>query len=282
MKTFDVLFNPLSNNGNGERDAKHLNVIFSGNILNYTDLTKIDDLVAYIAACENDIIIAGGDGTLNRFVNTVDCDALDREIWYYATGTGNDFLHDVNVTGTKKPIRIDGYLKNLPTVTVNGETKKFFNGVGFGIDGYCCEVADKIKAKDPGAKINYTAIAIKGLLFNYKSKKATVTVDGSTEVFENVWIASSMKGRYYGGGMMMAPDQDRSVPGEVSVVIYHAKSKMIALSTFPKIFEGKHVNSTDVVKIVKGSEVHVEFDAPSALQVDGETYLDVTEYSVKA
>jgi hypothetical protein len=32
----------------------------------------------------------------------------------------------------------------------------------------------------------------------------------------------------------------------------------------------------------KGKEVHVEFAKPCALQIDGETILNVTEYSVKS
>lgn len=281
MNSFDVLYNPLSDNGNGERDAKNLNIVFSGNDLKYYDITQIDDVADYINKCERMIIIAGGDGTLNRLVNEIDFDKIDKEIYYYATGTGNDFLHDINKTGSAKPIRIDGYLKNLPVATINGEERKFFNGVGFGIDGYCCEVADQLKEKDPYSKINYTAIAIKGLVKSYQSKTAIVTVDGVTRTYENVWIASSMKGRYYGGGMKMAPAQDRNVKGKVSVVIYHTKSKLIALSTFPKIFSGDHVKSKDVVKVIEGSEISVKFNEPSALQVDGETFLNVTEYSVK-
>ena len=282
MNSYTVLYNPLSNNGKGEHEARNLNVVFSGNDLSFKDITKIENLDDFVRSSEKDIIIAGGDGTLNRFVNTVDMDTVETNIYYFATGTGNDFLHDINITATDKPILINKYLKKLPVVTVNGETYKFFNGVGFGIDGYCCEIADKIKAEKPNAKINYTMIAIKGLLFNYKSKTAKVTIDGETKTFDHVWIASSMKGRYYGGGMKMAPDQDREIEGKVSVVVYHAKSKMIALSTFPKIFEGAHVNNKDVVSIVEGSEIHVEFNEPSALQVDGETFLNVTEYTVKA
>ncbi len=282
MENYTVLYNPLSHNGKGEWEAKRLNIVFSGNTFDFVDITKIENLDEYVRNCENSIIIAGGDGTLNRFVNVVDTDTIETPILYYATGTGNDFLHDINVTATDKPLNINKFIKNLPTVTVSGKTLKFFNGVGFGIDGYCCEVADKMRAEDPNAKVNYTAIAIKGLLFNYKNKTATVTIDGETKVFENVWIASSMKGRYYGGGMKMAPEQNRLDEGKVTVVIYHAKSKMIALSTFPKIFEGKHVNNTDVVTIIEGSDIHVSFNEPSALQVDGETFLNVTEYSVKA
>ena len=45
--------------------------------------------------------------------------------------------------------------------------RRFINGIGFGIDGYCCEVGDQLKAKSD-KPVNYASIAIKGLLFHYK------------------------------------------------------------------------------------------------------------------
>ena len=36
-----------------------------------------------------------------------------------------------------------------------------------------------------------------------------------------------------------------------------------------------------MVEILVGKQVKVEFDRPTALQIDGETVLDVTSYEVK-
>ena len=50
-----------------------------------------------------------------------------------------------------------------------------------------------------------------------------ITVDGETFEYDNVWLAPSMKGKFYGGGMMIAPSQDRKNK-TLSVVIYKCKS----------------------------------------------------------
>ena len=55
-------------------------------------------------------------------------------------------------------------------------------------------------------------------------------------------------------------------------------SKIKSLKNFPLIFEGKHVELTDMVKVIEGKKVHVKFSRPCAVQIDGETILDVTEY----
>lgn len=225
---------------------------------------------------EDEVVLVGGDGTLNYFINHVELENIKNKIYLLGAGTGNDFLKDIEQPAGKE-IEINKYLCNLPTVTIKDKTSKFINGVGYGIDGYCCEVADKIKEKSPNKKINYTSIAIKGLLFFFKPCHCTVEVDGQKFEYDNVWLAPIMKGRYYGGGMKVSPNQDRF--GEtISVVVYKSKSKLKALMSFPSIFEGTHINNEKIVKIHSGKKVHVTYSRPCAAQIDGDTVLDVSEY----
>ena len=51
---------------------------------------------------------------------------------------------------------------------------------------------------------------------------------------------------------------------------------------FPSIFKGEHVNHKEMVEVLTGKEITVKFDAPTALQIDGETVKNVTEYTVKS
>ena len=72
-----------------------------------------------------------------------------------------------------------------------------------------------------------------------------------------------------------------SMADKVTVVVYSCKSKLKSLMLFPSIFEGKHVEHTDVVTIITGNKVKVRFSAPCAAQIDGDTVLNVSEYSVE-
>ena len=229
---------------------------------------------------DDEIVICGGDGTLNYFINNVDCDNIKQNVYMYPTGTGNDFLADLGKLDTKEPVLINEYIKNLPTVTIDGKSSKFINGIGYGIDGYCCEVADKQRVEKPNKPINYSSIAIKGLLFHYKKRKATIKIDGETYEYKNVWLAPTMKGRYYGGGMIIAPAQDRLNSETLSVVVYKTRSKIRALMIFPSIFKGTHIKKKKVVNIMTGKDIEVEFNIPCALQIDGETVLNVKSYKV--
>lgn len=269
-----ALYNPLACNGRGRENAAKLAEVLDEQI-SFKDIreTKISDIPA-----EDKIVICGGDGTISHFVNTFG--EPERDIYYYPAGSGNDFTRDIGENGV---ILLNPYLKNLPTVEVKGKSYKVLNGVGYGIDGYCCEVGDEQRAKNPGKEINYTSIAIKGLLFHFKPANATVTVDGKEHKYKKAWLAPAMNGRYYGGGMCIAPEQDRlNAERKLSVVLMYGSGKLKTLMVFPSIFKGEHVKHTEMVEILTGHTIEVKFDRPTALQVDGETIKNVESYVIKS
>lgn len=276
-----VLFNPLAGNKRCDTDIKMIEDLIEGEIV-YCNMTKPETYSDILPEMQSGdiLIVCGGDGTLNRFINLPYDYSEKNEVYYFPMGSGNDFAHELGHKYGDKPFNITKYLKNLPEVTVNGKTYRFLNGIGYGIDGYCCEVGDKLRETTEG-NINYTAIAIKGLLFHYKPTDATVTVDGVKHKFKRVWLAPTMNGKFYGGGMMPTPNQDRT-GGKLSVMVYHNLGKLKALMVFPSIFKGEHVKHKNNIAILEGREITVEFDRPTPLQIDGETILGISSYKTKA
>ena len=271
-----VIYNPLAGNGKAKEDSQLLQMVLDEQ-LEYYDMTRITNYAAFISGMEKEdyLVIVGGDGTLNRFVNDTNGLEITQEILYFPTGTGNDFAKDMGMG--ENPRLVTEHLKNLPSVEVNGKRYRFINGVGFGIDGYCCQVGDELR-KIPGKKVNYTGIAIKGLLFHFAPRNAKVTVDRKLYAYQKVWIAPTMYGRYYGGGMIPTPNQDRS-SGKLSLMLFHGAGRIRTLCVFPGIFKGTHIKHKNMVAVHTGNEITVEFDQPTPLQIDGETVLNVTRYS---
>ena len=275
-----LLFNKKAKNRNSIEKVADLKEKYNcGEVVDVIGL-NVDEFLAKLS--ENDeVTLVGGDGTLNKFVNNVDGKILPCKFYFFSAGTGNDFLNDMKDHAQNDRIYLNDLIKNLPTVFVNGESYKFINGIGYGIDGYCCEVGDELQ-KTSTKPVNYTSIAIKGLLFHYKAPNAKVTVDGVTKEYKKVWLAPTMKGRFYGGGMMVAPSQNRfDENGLLTNVVLHHSGKIHTLMVFPKIFKGEHVKHTKMVDVRTGKHFIVEFDAPQALQVDGETIVGVTKYEVR-
>lgn len=282
MAKYCVYFNPLANNKKGEQDAKKIEECIKDGEFEYKSVLDIESYVGELTKLSEDVtfVLAGGDGTINKFVNAIEGYELSREVIYFPAGSGNDFMHDISEDGSVKYVKLNDYIKDLPWVEVNGLKQRFINGIGYGIDGYCCEVGDELR-KTSDKPINYAGIAIKGLLFHFSSRTATVVTDGETRVFKRAWLAPTMNGRFYGGGMNATPGQDRlNKEGTLSTLVFTGKSRLKTLMIFPSIFKGEHVIHKDVVTVIKGKNVEVSFDTPCALQIDGETVLNVSSYKV--
>lgn len=276
-----LLFNPLANNNAGEAKKDEVLGVLSPKYgeIQTKDVTKLN-YVEFLGELKNDdkVILLGGDGTLMRFANIVYDKKLPCSFYLYKAGTGNDFLRDVESEIKDDMVEINKFVENLPTIYVNDKEYHYINGIGYGIDGFVCEIAEKQKAAGK-KKISYAGLSIKNLIHGYKCPKAKVTVDGVTKEYKKVWLASTMNGRYYGGGMKVAPSQDR-LGNVVTNVVFHDSGKLKTLITFPKLFDGSHISKTKIIEVRSGHDVTVEFSRPMALQIDGEVVYNVTKYRV--
>ena len=98
---YRILYNPLSAHGKGKALAKNVREHLRGESYSFCDMREISDYKAYFAKLEKDdaIVITGGDGTLNRFINDTDGILPDIDVYYYPAGSGNDFYHDISALG---------------------------------------------------------------------------------------------------------------------------------------------------------------------------------------
>lgn len=224
---------------------------------------------------DDNVLLIGGDGTVNFFANTWNNIKVKGNWYIYSAGTGNDFLTDIEAKDNFA--KLNEYMDNLPKVSANGITKYFVNNVGFGVDGDVCVVAEEKKKQ--GKKIDYTKITIGLILFKFKKRYCKIKIDGKEYEFKNAFIAATMNGRYYGGGMKSAPNQDRK-GDKVTVVVMTGKSRLLTLIKFTKIFTGEYVKYKKNVHLFEGKEIEVSFDKPCGLQYDGEVIENVTSYKV--
>ena len=273
-----ILFNPCANNSDISVALEGVRAYAAAPDTVEKDLTHVDLRAEICALGDKDrVLLLGGDGTIMRLANALDGAAYTVPVYLWKSGTGNDFLRDLGKNEESEPVLLNPYLVNLPHVEVKGKTYRYINGIGFGLDGMVCEVTDALKAK--GVKnINYTAESIKLLLGGFKCPSGKVTVDGVTKQYKKIWLASAMYGKYYGGGMRVAPDQVRG-SGTLTCCVWHTSGKLATLMHFPKIFTGEHVQYKKSIDVLSGKKITVEFDKPTALQIDGETVSGVTTYT---
>lgn len=264
-----VFYNPLAGSGKCKKQIQNMISKIKGEKV-LCDIT-LEDSQKNISKMEKDdyLILCGGDGTVNHFINREETLTLENDIYYYPSGSGNDFANDLCYKKGSGPILITEYIKKLPVALVNGIKYRFINGVGTGIDGYCCKTGNALVEKT-GKKQSYTKIAIKGLLYDYKPKNCVVTVDGVKKEYKRVWLAPIMHGRYFGGGMMVAPSQNRK-DDDLSCVVVHNLGRLAILFIFLTVFKGLHVKFRKVVEVIRGKRIEVSYNSPTPLQIDGET-----------
>lgn len=275
-----VLFNPKANNSRGESDAKKWGEVLK-EPAKYVSVIGLDFKHFFDSLKkEDEVILTGGDGTVNRFINDTYGFNFKNKLYYVKSGSGNDFYRDVLAKADKNGlVEFTQYIKKLPLITVNGIKRRFINGIGYGMDGECCRVGDEIRKNNPNAIINYKKIAIKLLLGKFKLRNSTVEVDGKTYQYKNVWLSSAMFGHYYGSGMMAAPDKDRAKNDVCDVVTFSCHSRLLTLLRFPTFSAGKHKNKKYISHVV-GKKIKVSFDIPCALQIDGDVVENVSSYTV--
>ena len=127
--------------------------------------------------------------------------------------------------------------------------------------------------------LNYFKSAIM-LLKNFKRYNVEIEVDGVRHSFKNVWFSVVNNGRYFGGGMKVTPDSDRS-DRILEACIVHSVSFWKLLLIFPLIFIGKHMWFKHLgITVVKGQKFKLVSDTPQVFQTDGEVLKDIKEFEI--
>ncbi|MBQ6896162.1 MAG: diacylglycerol kinase family protein [Oscillospiraceae bacterium] len=285
MSTYHILYNRLSRSNTGELEAHMLDEIMSGETLKYHNVAEIEDYHRFFADIHADdkIIVAGGDGTMNRFINDTDYCHVPQEVYFFPAGSGNDFARDIGKPKHCEPFEIRKFISNLPAISTGGKEQRFFNSASMGVDAQVCLEADRLKSLGKKS-VNYSVLAVKCILTKYKFCDAIVTDENGVEhKFKDVLLAITTKGRYFGGGVKISPYQDRNDPDEtLTFIIVHNLPAWKALIVFASIPLGKHFNFKKNITVMRGKDFRVKFSEPTPIQIDGETVEGQREYHAYA
>lgn len=277
-----IMYNPAAGNQTCKDAVEILEIVYDNTIA--IDINKISNYRVFLSGLDrtDTLILCGGDGTLNRFVNDTRGIEIRNDLYFYAVGCGNDFVKDLGrEKGDEPDLKINQYIRHLPRVTVNGKEKLFVNNVSFGISCSCYERRREriVTGKKDGLRQN-VCTAISELL-SRKPMDAEIMVDGQQHHLTKVWQISVMNGRYECGGMLSAPDRNRlEEKEELSVMLLHGVGKLGALKCYLSMYRGKHPKSRKGMEVWEGSDIRIRPEVPVFLQRDGDMTADVTEYHI--
>jgi len=276
-----ILYNPLSNGGTCIAKAQELEKKFTNEQKEYKtiSLLEINNIQKFIDSLNNDdiIIIVGGDGTLYHIANEIhNFDIKNKIILLAKAGTGNDFYRDVKDEEEDGFVRIDQYITKTPTVEFFRNINHFNNSCGMGVDGDICNRVNISKKK---SAIHYLINCIKAV-FGFDRFTLKANIDGTEHTFEKTWFAVVMQGKYFGGGMKVAPEQERK-SDELTLVVAHNVGILKLLFILPKIYSGKHVKHKKYVKIFKCKNVELNASNPQFIEIDGDIVPNIEKIIVK-
>lgn len=252
-----VLYNPLSGDGKILNDLVVFEVVLNDELI-FADITEAGIGKRVLNTLQEDdyMILCGGDGTLNRFVNGAVLLDIQNEIYYYPCGNRNDFAAGFHREFGNNPFPVAEHLVQLPNVTWKGTSRHFLNGIGF--------AADLPGSQKPArlCKAEFTGM--------------TVFVDGKEYRFDKAWLGVTMYGTHW-EGMIPAPQQKRG-GDQLSFVAIHGCGMAHAAMLLSALRNGIFPKHEKHLTVLSGREITVTLDKPRSLQVDGETTPDVTSY----
>ena len=216
----------------------------------------------------------GGDGTVNEIVNGMA--GTDSALGIIPSGSGNDFFRSIHAGNDIKRILLDTVIGEERQVDLAKANDKYFiNVASVGFDAEIVFNAQKFK-KLPG--ISGSMAYVLSLLYTTvinKNNNIEIDIDGIRQKM-SVLLAAIANGRYYGGGMMPAPDAKLN-DGWLDICLIRVTPRWKIFALFPKFIKGLHGQLKEV-SFYRGKSVTIQSEKYISLSTDGEV---VTAKTIK-
>lgn len=215
---------------------------------------------------EKRIIAVGGDGTVREvasaLVNT------DAALGILPFGTGNDIAKPLNIPTETEPA-LNALLNGKPRPVDCGRVNDsyFFNIAGMGFDVDVLVETERFKKKRKGM-LPYL-LGVMSAVVHKKKIPMKITLDGKERNTELLMIDIA-NGKYFGGGMKVAPDAS-PFDGLFDVVMVKYVSLLRFLTLLPSFIKGGHIKYAEVT-VCRAKTVDIELEDGDELpiQTDGE------------
>lgn len=235
----------------------------------------------YIENGYRNIIVVGGDGTLNEVVNGIFTQAhvpTNKVVLaMIPVGTGNDWCRMFNIPNdykkaikliTKKKIFIQdtGTIKYISSEG-SEKTRYFINMAGMGFDALVAKKTNTQKDLGKSNPMSYV-VNIVSSLFLYTSTKVTILLDGK-KIASDIFSMSVGICQYNGGGMKQAPG---ALPddGLFDMTLIKPIGKFKIIRNIIKLFDGSFTRLPEV-STFRSSKIIIHSEPRMFMEADGES-----------
>jgi diacylglycerol kinase (ATP) len=216
------------------------------------------------------IIVAGGDGTLNEAVNGIGMLARRLRIGLVPLGTGNDFARTLGLPlsiGDNIDILRSGKTRSIDMVRIKSRRNRYFVNVSAG--GFSGLVNEKMTAEikrtwGPLAYVRGAAAALPKL----HAYKTEILLDDHERFSIDLYNVVIANGRFVAGGLPIAPTADPA-DGKFEVVLVPKLGPAEIALLAAQIVLGKHLSSNATI-FRQARKVAVRSRPGMWFNVDGE------------
>ena len=253
-----VLVNPSSGAGKGMKAGKQLQEALQQRKIHFTFFAG-DWPLSLESFTE--VWLAGGDGTINYFINKYP--QLQIPFSVFKGGTGNDFAWKLygNITLEQQvELVLNATSKKVDAATCNG--RLYVNSLGIGFDGEVLKSIGTIRWL--GGHLGYLLIGLTKI-FSFREFSFRITTSAGTGSQKYLLVIANNSSRT-GGGFMVSPKASLT-DGLLDLVLCEKLPVLKRLRYLPVIEKGKHLDlpfihytHEEYVKIDCGREVFAQID----------------------
>jgi YegS/Rv2252/BmrU family lipid kinase len=229
------------------------------------------------------LVVMGGDGTMNEvsrgYIDDSGVPLEGPHLGMIPAGTGGDFRKTFGVEGSLEAAvarMLDSAVRplDLGILELVGDDggpllTTFVNIASFGVSGKIDRLVNE-SPKWMGGQLAFFVGSLRALS-TYRNAAVTVRVDGEPWYEGRVVVVAIANGRYFGGGMHIAPRAD---PGDglFDVVVMGDMPFAESLRLAPRVYKGTHLEQPRILS-TRGSVVEADVlgDTSVFIDADGET-----------
>jgi diacylglycerol kinase (ATP) len=287
-----VILNPVSGSGVGHdvfRHAEHdlLDIVGEMEVMFTGGPGEANALVAdALDEGPRDVIVVGGDGTINEVVNGwFDDDGRARSpearLVLLGGGTGSDFVRTLGLQGPEDTCaalkanttrRVDVGLVTCGSLHGGDRIqRRYLNIASFGLSSVVNQGVSRFSAM--GGGLAYAAATVWSLVgwSNPTVRLTYTTPDDRSLSYEGpVVMGAFANGRFFGGGMMVAPDASID-DGFIDIVLIGDLRRRDVVRLARHLYDGSHVEHPSVTT-VRAKSIEVDGDQSTMIEADGEVF----------
>ncbi len=226
------------------------------------------------------VIAAGGDGTAGEVVDGLLRAGTATPFGFIPVGTGNDYPRTLGWSpGPEAAIaaiasgrvrRVDAGRIAFTADDGTPAVRHFLNIASFGLSGPTVRVVNAGRRRGVSGRATFLFHTVTELL-KYRLQAVRLHFDDGMTAEARIAVAAVALGRWFGGGMMIAPDADPA-DGLFDVVVFRAMWKPRMLLDMNLIYSGAHRAHSHVgIRRCRSLTVEPLGQGPVLLDVDGES-----------